>query len=325
VKEHTSSPSQEGDNGNAYIWNTTGSGKTLTSFKTSQILMDLPEVYKVVFVVDRKDLDYQTMKEFNAFKDGSVDSTDNTTSLVNQFLGKFKDKKGVAENSDLIITTIQKLNNAMSGHYRNQLEHLKNELFLFIFDECHRSQFGEIHGRITEFFSKSQLFGFTGTLIFADNASKNDLGKPTTKDLFGSCLHKYVITVAIRDENVLRFVIEYLGKYKNKSKTFMDIEDIDKKKVLDSPKRLTKIVDFIIAHHDQKTFNKDYSAIFAVSSIENVIMYYDIFQQKKEAGEHNLRIATIFTYGANEDDENATDQLSGDEYDVERSRNAQAA
>jgi type I restriction enzyme R subunit len=305
-------------NDNAYIWHTTGSGKTLTSFKTSQILMDLPEVYKVVFVVDRKDLDYQTMKEFNAFKDGSVDSTDNTTSLVNQFLGKFKDKKGVRKDSDLIITTIQKLNNAISGHNRDKLEHLKNERFVFIFDECHRSQFGETHGRITEFFAKSQLFGFTGTPIFADNASKNELGKRTTADLFGNCLHKYVITDAIRDENVLRFGIEYIGRYKNTSKTFIDIEveDIDKKEVLDSPKRLTKIVDYIIAHHGQKTFNKDYSALFAVSSIENVIQYYDIFQQKKLAGEHDLRIATIFTYGANEEDENAQDYLPGDEIDL---------
>jgi type I restriction enzyme R subunit len=194
---------------NAYIWHTTGSGKTLTSFKTSQILMDLPEVYKVVFVVDRKDLDYQTMTEFNSFKDGSVDATNNTNSLVQQFLGKYKDKKGQAKDSDLIITTIQKLNNAISGHYRYQLEHLKNERFVFIFDECHRSQFGETHGRITEFFAKSQLFGFTGTPIFADNASKNELGKRTTKDLFGNCLHKYVITDAIRDENVLKFGIEY--------------------------------------------------------------------------------------------------------------------
>tara|TARA_R110002050_G_scaffold300104_1_gene467692 strand:- start:8614 stop:11514 length:2901 start_codon:yes stop_codon:yes gene_type:complete len=300
---------------NAYIWHTTGSGKTLTSFKASQILMDVPEVYKVVFVVDRKDLDYQTMKEFNAFKDGSVDSTDNTSSLVKQFLGKFKDKKGVRKDSDLIITTIQKLNNAITGHHGTKLEHLKNERFVFIFDECHRSQFGDTHARITEFFAKSQLFGFTGTPIFADNASKNDLGKRTTKDLFGSCLHKYVITDAIRDENVLRFGIEYVGKYKNKSQTFVDIEveDIDKKEVLDSTKRLTKIVDYIIAHHNQKTFNKDYSALFAVSGIDNVIKYYDLFQQKKEAGEHDLRIATIFTYGANEENDDAQDFLPGDE------------
>lgn len=313
---------------NAYIWHTTGSGKTLTSFKASQILMDLPEVHKVVFVVDRKDLDYQTMKEFNAFKDGSVDSTDNTTSLVNQFLGNFKDKKGVRKDSDLIITTIQKLNNAISGHYGAQLSQLKNERMVFIFDECHRSQFGETHERITQFFSNSQLIGFTGTPIFADNASKNELGKRTTKDLFGECLHKYVITDAIRDQNVLKFGIEYVGKYKNKSQTFMDIEveDIDKREVLNSPKRLEKIADYIIAHHNQKTFSKDYSAIFAVSSIDNVIQYYDIFQQKKEAGEHDLRIATIFTYGANEESEEAQDYLPGDELpsSIELSRNIAA-
>jgi type I restriction enzyme R subunit len=299
---------------NAYIWHTTGSGKTLTSFKTSQILMDLPEVHKVVFVVDRKDLDYQTMKEFNSFKDGSVDSTVNTTSLVNQFLGKYKDKKGQAKDSDLIITTIQKLNNAISGHYRSQLEHLKNERFVFIFDECHRSQFGETHGRITEFFAKSQLFGFTGTPIFADNASKNALGKRTTKDLFGNCLHKYVITDAIRDENVLRFGIEYYSVFKHKNKPQFDemVEDINKQEVFEDPKYIGNVADYIIANHNRKTFSKDYSALFAVSSIDAAIAYYDMFQQKKAAGEHDLRIATIFTYGANEDDPDAQDYLPGE-------------
>ncbi len=303
---------------NAYIWHTTGSGKTLTSFKTSQILMDLPEVYKVVFVVDRKDLDYQTMKEFNAFKEGSVDSTDNTNSLVNQFLGKYTDKKGQAKDSDLIITTIQKLNNAISGHYRNQLEHLKNERFVFIFDECHRSQFGETHGRITEFFAKSQLFGFTGTPIFADNASKNDLGKRTTKDLFGNCLHKYVITDAIRDENVLKFGIEYYSVFKHKNKPQFDemVEDIDKEEVFNDPEYFEKVANYIIANHKRKTFNKDYSAIFAVSGIPQAIAYYELFQQKKIAGEHDLRIATIFTYGANEDGKEAQDYLPEDDFDM---------
>ena len=290
---------------NAYIWHTTGSGKTLTSFKASQIVMDLPGVHKVVFVVDRKDLDFQTMNEFNAFKKDSVDVTDNTQSLVKQ----------LTDNTKLVLTTIQKLNNAVSDRFKHQIEPLRHKKIVFIFDECHRSQFGETHERITKFFDKSQLIGFTGTPIFAENASKNDKGKRTTKDLFGDCLHKYVITDAIRDENVLRFGIEYVGKYKNKSKTFMDIEveDIDKQEVLDSPMRIDKIVDYIIAHHDQKTFNKQYSALLTVSSIDNAVRYYDLFQQKKEAGAHDLRVATIFTYGANEDSDQAQDYLPDDE------------
>ncbi len=296
----------ETSNANGYIWHTTGSGKTLTSFKASQIIMDLPHVHKVVFVVDRKDLDYQTMQEFNSFKKDSVDVTDNTNSLVRQ----------LTDDTKLVLTTIQKLNNAITkAHYENRMGHLKDKKIVFIFDECHRSQFGETHDRIIEYFKKSQLFGFTGTPIFADNASKNEFGKRTTKDLFGECLHKYVITDAIRDQNVLKFGIEYVGKYKQKGNTFIDIEveDIDRPEVLNSEKRLEKIVDYIIAWHDQKTFRKDYSALFAVSSIANLIKYYDIFKRKKEAGEHTLRIATIFTFGANEEDDDAQDFLPGDE------------
>lgn len=296
----------ETSNVNGYIWHTTGSGKTLTSFKASQIIMDLPHVHKVVFVVDRKDLDYQTMQEFNSFKKDSVDVTDNTNSLVRQ----------LTDDTKLVLTTIQKLNNAITkAHYENRMGHLKDKKIVFIFDECHRSQFGETHDRIIEYFKKSQLFGFTGTPIFADNASKNEFGKRTTKDLFGECLHKYVITDAIRDQNVLKFGIEYVGKYKQKGNTFIDIEveDIDRPEVLNSEKRLEKIVDYIIAWHDQKTFRKDYSALFAVSSIANLIKYYDIFKRKKEAGEHTLRIATIFTFGANEEDDDAQDFLPGDE------------
>lgn len=292
-------------NKNGYIWHTTGSGKTLTSFKASQIIMDLPEVYKVVFVVDRKDLDYQTMQEFNSFKNDSVDVTSNTASLVKQ----------LTDDTKLVLTTIQKLNNAISKqHYETRMGHLKDKKIVFIFDECHRSQFGETHDRIVAYFKKAQLFGFTGTPIFAENASKNELGKRTTKDLFGTCLHKYVITDAIRDQNVLKFGIEYIGKYKRKSNTFVDIEveEIDKSEVLNSEKRLEKIVDYIIKYHNQKTFNRDYSALFAVSSIENLIKYYELFKKKKAAGEHDLRIATIFTYGVNEDDPEARDLL-GDE------------
>lgn len=291
---------------NGYIWHTTGSGKTLTSFKASQIIMELPEVHKVVFVVDRKDLDYQTMQEFNSFKKDSVDVTDNTQSLVKQ----------LTDDTKLVLTTIQKLNNAITKkHYETKMGHLKDKRIVFIFDECHRSQFGETHDRIISYFTKAQLFGFTGTPIFAQNANKNELGKRTTKDLFGACLHKYVITDAIRDENVLRFGVEYIGRYKTKGNTFIDIEveDIDKTEVYNDEKRFEKIVDYIIKYHKQKTYNKEYSAIFAVSSIENVIKYYEIFNRKKLAGEHDLRIATIFTYGSNEEDADAMDYLPGDD------------
>jgi len=287
---------------NGYIWHTTGSGKTLTSFKASQIVMDLPEVHKVVFVVDRKDLDYQTMKEFNSFKKDSVDVTNNTHSLVRQF----------RDDTRLIVTTIQKLNNAISKkRYESGMEHLKDKRMVFIFDECHRSQFGETHKRITSFFQNIQLFGFTGTPIFAENAHKNDMGKRTTRDLFGDCLHKYVITNAIRDQNVLKFSIEYIGRYKQTGNTFIDIEveDIDTKEVIDSSERFEKIVDYIIRYHNQKTHNREYTAMFAVSSIENLIKYYELFRKKKETGGHDLRIATIFSYGVNEDDPDATGLL----------------
>ncbi|MBK9638150.1 MAG: type I restriction endonuclease subunit R [Bacteroidetes bacterium] len=296
----------ESGNDNGYIWHTTGSGKTLTSFKASQIIMDLPQVHKVVFVVDRKDLDYQTMQEFNSFKKDSVDVTNDTRSLVKQ----------LTDDTKLVLTTIQKLNNAITkAHYENKLEHLKDKKIVFIFDECHRSQFGDTRERITNYFHKSQLFGFTGTPIFADNANKNELGKRTTKDLFGTCLHKYVITDAIRDQNVLRFGIEYVGKYKQKGNTFIDIdvEDIDRAEVLNDTKRLEKIADYIIAYHGQKTFNKEYSALFATTSIDTLIKYYEIFRRKKLAGEHDLRIATIFTFGTNEEDEAANDSLPDDE------------
>jgi len=284
--------------GNGYIWHTTGSGKTLTSFKASQIIMDQPNVHKVIFVVDRKDLDYQTMKEFNSFKKDCIDSTSNTRSLVNQ----------LKDDTKLIVTTIQKLNNAIrKNHYNDSISGLKDKRLVFIFDECHRSQFGETHKRIIVFFRNVQLFGFTGTPIFADNAYKNELGKRTTHDLFGDCLHKYVITDAIRDENVLRFSIEYIGRYKKNSNTYVDIdvEDIDTKEVYGSHDRLNKIADHIIHYHNSKTHRRDYTAIFATSSIENLIKYYDLFKAKKAAGEHDLRIATIFTYAANEEDPDA--------------------
>src|SRR5258706_13324348 len=153
---------------NGYIWHTTGSGKTLTSFKASQILIDNPEIYKVVFVVDRNDLDTQTIREFNSFKEGSVDTTDNTRQLVTQF----------SDETKLIVTTIQKLNNAINQeHHLIKMDKLKDKKIIFIFDECHRSQFGETHKRITQYFTNHQLFGFTGTPIFAENATGNILGR----------------------------------------------------------------------------------------------------------------------------------------------------
>ena len=293
---------------NGYIWHTTGSGKTLTSFKASQILMNLPEVKKVVFVVDRKDLDYQTTKEFNSFSKGCIDGTDNTKQLVKQF----------SDDTKLIVTTIQKLNTAISKkQYLSKMEKLQDERMIFIFDECHRSQFGETHNRIKSFFKNNQMFGFTGTPIFADNAVKNDLGKRTTKELFGDCLHKYVITDAIRDENVLKFAVEYVGRYKQKdSKNEIDIEveDIDTKELMESPKRLEKIADYIISHHDHKTQRRSFTGMFCVSNVETLIKYYDLFQKKKTEGEHDLKIATIFSYAANEEDADANgflpDELS---------------
>ena len=293
---------------NGYIWHTTGSGKTLTSFKASQIIMGLPEVHKVVFVVDRKDLDYQTMNEFNSFKKGSVDATDNTKGLVDQ----------LTDDTKLIVTTIQKLNHAISkARHEKRLQPLRMARIIFIFDECHRSQFGEIHKRITSYFQNSQLFGFTGTPIFAENAMSNELGKRTTHDLFGECLHKYVITDAIRDQSVLKFIIEYIGRYNQKSNTFVDIEveEIDTKEVIESPERIEKVVDYIIQYHDQKSHNREYTALFAVSRIDNLIRYYELFKKKKEEGLHDLRIATIFTYNANEEDEEAMG-LIPDELDM---------
>ncbi len=292
---------------NAYIWHTTGSGKTLTSFKASQILTTLPQVKKVVFVVDRKDLDYQTTKEFNYFSKGSVDGTENTQQLVKQF----------SDDTKLIVTTIQKLNTAITKkQHLSKMELLKDERIVFIFDECHRSQFGETHKKIKDFFNNIQLFGFTGTPIFADNAAKNDLGKRTTKELFDECLHKYVITDAIRDENVLKFSVEYIGKAVAKPDSVnnvdIEVEEIDTRELMESPKRLEKVVDYILDNHDKKTHNRSFNAIFCINNIDTLKKYYDIFQQKKEAGKHNLRIATVFSYTANEEDANANGILTED-------------
>jgi len=292
-------------NKNGYIWHTTGSGKTLTSFKAAQILTQNPKVHKVVFVVDRKDLDYQTIAEFNAFQEGSVDATNNTRKLVEQF----------GNDTPLIVTTLQKLNTAISKerHLRT-MEGLKDKKMIFIFDECHRSQFGHTHRRINEYFDNVQMFGFTGTPIFAENAAKNELGKRTTKDLFEQQLHSYVITNAIRDENVLKFSVEYIRTFKKKDEVVdIDVEAIDTSEVMEAPERLEKITDYIIANHDRKTHARDFTAIFCVSNVKTLIAYYDLFRAKKEAGEHNLKVATIFSYQANEEDADADGMGTGDD------------
>ena len=299
-------------NENAYIWHTTGSGKTLTSFKAAQIIQRMSKVHKVVFVVDRKDLDYQTCKEFNGFSKGSVDETTETSKLVKQFND---------DSNKLILTTIQKLNNAiMNPRHMGKVEHLQDKKVVFIFDECHRSQFGDTHQNIKKFFRNAQMFGFTGTPIFADNASGNIGNQKTTYDLFSDCLHKYVIVDAIKDENVLRFAVEYVGKYKRiNSNNELDIataadiqvEAIDTKALLDSTKRLEKITDYILAYHAQKTKSPDFTAMFCVSSVQTLIKYYELFKQKQVGVSKPLRIATIFSYAANEEDPNANGLMNG--------------
>jgi type I restriction enzyme R subunit len=307
VRNYNPASAERTDN-YGYIWHTTGSGKTLTSFKASQVIMGLPEVAKVVFVVDRKDLDYKTMEDFNDYKDGSVSATEDTRGLVEQ-LGD--------PNVPLIITTIQKLHIAISKvRHEKKVEALKDARMVFIFDECHRSQFGKTHGAITSYFTNAQLFGFTGTPIFAENASTNELGKRTTKQLFGECLHQYVITDAIRDENVLRFSVEYVGRYTKKEdgvELDIEVEDIDRAEVFDDDRRLGKIADHIIQYHDRKTHNREYSALFAISSIPTLLKYYELFRQRREAGAHDLRIAAIYSYGTNEEDEEAVGALPEDE------------
>jgi len=282
-------------NKNGYIWHTTGSGKTLTSYKASQVLSRIPDIKKVLFVVDRKDLDIQTTKEFNSFSDGSVDGTNNTRNLVKQLTDP---------NRKLIVTTVQKLDIAISREsYLEQFKDLIDEKIVIIFDECHRSQFGQTHARIKSFFKKAQLFGFTGTPIFADN----NVGGVTTADVFGECLHKYIITNAISDNNVLGFAVEYVGKYTQKSPDTLDadifaetlVEGVDTREVLESDDRLNKITDYILADWKRKTKNGKFNALFAITSIEVLKKYYSLFKKKKS---DDFKIATIFTYQANEDE-----------------------
>lgn len=278
-------------NRNAYIWHTTGAGKTLTAFKTAQILASIPQIKKVIFLVDRKDLDTQTTEEFNKFEQGSVDATDRTDILVKQM----KDK-----NRQLIITTIQKMAVAVKkSQYTQTMELYREEKVVFIIDECHRSQFGDMHRDIVRHFKKAQFFGFTGTPRFEVNGKVEGKVVRTTAALFGECLHSYLIKDAIFDNNVLGFHVEYIktieGNYDLNDKTMT--EAIDTAELYMADGRMNMIAHHIIQNHKAKTRNKQYTAIFAVSSIPALIKYHKIFKQI----DHDLNISGIFSFGANEE------------------------
>ena len=264
----------QNSNDNGYIWHTTGAGKTLTSFKAAQLVSELDDVDKVMFVVDRHDLDTQTQSEYEAFEPGAVDSTDNTDELV----------KRLQSNSKIIITTIQKLNAAVSKTwYSNKIETIRHSRIVMIFDECHRSHFGDSHKKIMKFFDNAQIFGFTGTPIFTENAVDGH----TTKEIFGNCLHKYLIKDAIADENVLGFLVEY----------YHGNEVVDN----DNQARMEEIAKFILNNFNKSTFDGEFDALFAVQSVPMLIRYYKIFKSLNS----KIRIGAVFTYAANnsQDDE----------------------
>lgn len=255
-------------NNNGYIWHTTGAGKTLTSFKAAQLVAELDDVDKVMFVVDRHDLDTQTQSEYEAFEPGAVDSTDNTDELVKRLHG----------NSKIIITTIQKLNAAVSKQwYSRRIEEIRHSRIVMIFDECHRSHFGDCHKNIVSFFDNTQIFGFTGTPIFVENAVDGH----TTKEIFGNCLHKYLIKDAIADENVLGFLVEY----------YHGNVDVDNA----SRNRMTEIAKFILNNFNKSTFDGEFDALFAVQSVPTLIRYYKIFKSL----DPKIRIGAVFTYASN--------------------------
>lgn len=275
--------------GNGYIWHTTGSGKTLTSFKASTLLKDNPNIEKCLFVVDRKDLDRQTREEFNKFQEGCVEENTNTESLVRRMLSEDYANK-------VIVTTIQKLGLALDpnnkNNYKERLQTLSDKRIVFIFDECHRSQFGENHKAIKEFFPKAQLFGFTGTPIFEDNATYKQIDGTvgsyvTTKDIFQNPLHNYTITHAIEDRNVLRFHIDYFKPEKN-----VTVGSTDHKKA---------VANAILKKHDAATHNKRFNALLASASINDAIEYYELFKEiqanklKEDENFVPLNIACVFS------------------------------
>ena len=270
-------------NSNGYIWHTTGAGKTLTSFKAAQLVAELDDVDKVMFVVDRHDLDTQTQSEYEAFEPSAVDSTDNTDELVKRLHG----------NSKIIITTIQKLNAAVSKQwYSRQIEEIRHARIVMIFDECHRSHFGDCHKNIVRFFDNTQIFGFTGTPIFVENAVDGH----TTKEIFGNCLHKYLIKDAIADENVLGFLVEY----------YHGNADVDNA----NQNRMTEIAKFILNNFNKSTFDGEFDALFAVQSVSTLIRYYKIFKSLNP----KIRIGAVFTYASNSSQDDALTGMNTGSY-----------
>ena len=270
-------------NNNGYIWHTTGAGKTLTSFKAAQLVAELDDVDKVMFVVDRHDLDTQTQSEYEAFEPGAVDSTDNTDELVKRLHG----------NSKIIITTIQKLNAAVSKQwYSRRIEEIRHSRIVMIFDECHRSHFGDCHKNIVRFFDNTQIFGFTGTPIFVENAVDGH----TTKEIFGNCLHKYLIKDAIADENVLGFLVEY----------YHGNADVDNA----NQNRMTEIAKFILNNFNKSTFDGEFDALFAVQSVPTLIRYYKIFKSL----DPKIRIGAVFTYASNSSQDDALTGMNTGSY-----------
>ena len=270
-------------NSNGYIWHTTGAGKTLTSFKAAQLVAELDDVDKVMFVVDRHDLDTQTQSEYEAFEPGAVDSTDNTDELVKRLHG----------NSKIIITTIQKLNAAVSKQwYSRRIEEIRHARIVMIFDECHRSHFGDCHKNIVRFFDNTQIFGFTGTPIFVENAVDGH----TTKEIFGNCLHKYLIKDAIADENVLGFLVEY----------YHGNADVDNA----NQNRMTEIAKFILNNFNKSTFDGEFDALFAVQSVPTLIRYYKIFKSLNP----KIRIGAVFTYASNSSQDDALTGMNTGSY-----------
>lgn len=276
---------------NGYVWHTTGSGKTITSFKTSQILSIEPSINQVFFLVDRKDLDKQTLDEFNKFDPGCVDMTNETFKLVQQIKDSTK---------PLIITTIQKMANACSNpRYATVMEKYKDKKTVFIIDECHRSQFGDMHKQIAKTFTNAQYFGFTGTPRFEENKSQD--GR-STADIFEKCLHTYLIKDAINDGNVLGFSVDYVKTIESSIDDSNDerVQAIDTDEVFIDDTRIIMVAQHIIEHHNIKTRDRKYNSLFAVSSIPMLTKYYNTFKKL----DHNLKIGAIFTFGANENLDN---------------------